>query len=1092
MNRWITLTIALTALLAGCVDIKENPLDDGFGAIEGTVRDLRRSPLEDVQVYILDDVSRFTTSGSDGAYRLEEIPAGFYTLVAVSPEGVGTSVEATIFAGVTTNLDLLLSAGGSLGGVVTLEGEQDHVGTLVYLPGTSFAVYTDQGGNYLIESIIPGCYTVRAEHRRFYPQEFEQVCIEMGAHRTLPEATLLRHDLPDCMEDDECGPHQVCENRICSYVAGYSVETCDGRDNDGDGYVDEGVAQPCGSSLGPCTPGISLCLGGAMSECRGGVLPQDERCDLEDNDCDGLTDEDFDVDGDDYTSCGGDCDDSDAAINPEAAEVCDLKDNNCDGKLDEGCPGECTEQLTVTAIAADDQDPVASAHVTVVDAAGATHAVDTNAAGIAAFSGLATGPRRSITVVSDQRVPPLPGPGGPYRPRYETTTVLGPCTDAITIPMKLTASGRSTQSMGTVVGKVPASVFNLLPHSWKCAGDCDSDDDCDQTYYCEMDETKPCGPRPPEIPLGACTPRSLLPFFALGDYNISGQFRVAMLAPLISGDDISRQDLSRIFAPMHTADAIWPGNMAVDDTFLNGLAQALGLDPWGDPCVRTSDCPGDYPTEYECVQDPQGDYRCKNKNPLRDIRMKVPAGSTRLAVILGIIDVDMMELLPVMLPFLTSDIGEEYGFGNWLAAFDMHTLHVCPITVNVTADTDNDITPELGGISLDDCWSIDYQQKDSVVGLEDPTAVSIDRCSTDADCCSHGYCGWPDSGKKCLRDPGGSGIIGCFTLMFRVEVVTDDQVGVLPPFAGFDPAATKADTRVCSSVPASASFEVMCETSTPNIYEPCDPRDIRDLDIPPDFECSYPYGIALATLEFPAGHPRLPEGGRVFIGYDFNRSPLHHRPVSQFLVPFGLMDGSVGLSVTQVFLRNLTRMDDGNIRPMPGFLAARVASQAPVAHLQLPEMAAPPMLQPPPQDAGFEVKIVFEAEDPTAFPPVLQRVYAVAKEALLPQAGVHELVYDLTATPLEGEDLVGVVLSRVDYQDTVTWVDPWWRVYAPPGTTSISLPPGASPFASGENVRVTPFGSDLQEPFNYDLFPVDAVLGPRRVYAEDSYAVVVP
>jgi hypothetical protein len=517
---------------------------------------------------------------------------------------------------------------------------------------------------------------------------------------------------------------------------------------------------------------------------------------------------------------------------------------------------------------------------------------------------------------------------------------------------------------------------------------------------------------------------------------------------------------------MHTADSIWPGNMAVDDTFLNGLAPSLGLDPWGDYiCVRTSDCPNQ--DDYVCVQDPDGDYRCKNKNPLRDIRMKVPAGSTGLAVILGIIDVDMMELLPVMLPFLTSDTGEDFDYGNWLAAFNMHTMHVCPITVNVTADTDNDITPQLGGITLDDCWSIEYQQKDSIVGLEDPTAVSIDRCSSDADCCSHGNCGWPDSGKKCLRDPGGSGIIGCFTPMFRVEVVSDDEVGVLPPLTGFDPAGTKADTRLCSSV-------------------------IRDLDIPPDFECSFPYGIALATLDFPVGHSRLPEGGRVFIGYDFNRSPLHHRPVSQFLVPFTFMDGGVGLSVTQVFLRNLTRMDDGNIQPMPGLLAARASAQYPVAYLQLPEMAAPPMLQPPPQDAGFNVKIVFEAEDPTVFPPVLERVYAVAKQELLPQAGVHQLTYDLTATTLEGEDLVGVVLSRVDYQDTVTWVDPWWRVYAPPGTTSISLPPDASPFTAGENVRVTPFGSDLQEPFNYDLFPVDAVLGPRRVYAEDSYAVVVP
>ena len=151
-----------------------------------------------------------------------------------------------------------------------------------------------------------------------------------------------------------------------------------------------------------------------------------------------------------------------------------------------------------------------------------------------------------------------------------------------------------------------------------------------------------------------------------------------------------------------------------------------------------------------------------------------------------------------------------------------------------------------------------------------------------------------------------------------------------------------------------------------------------------------------------------------------------------------------------------------------------------------------PALEPPPADAGFDVKITFEVEDPTVFPPDLKRVYATAAGMHLPVAGVHELTYDLTETTLAGEDMKGVVLSRVDYVDTVTYVDPWWRIYAPPGTESISLPVDASPFSSGESVWVTPFGSDLERPFRYDLFPVNAVLGPQRKYSEDSYAVIVP
>lgn len=215
--------------------------------------------------------------------------AGLYLRICVLICTTSFLAASAALAG-PPDYDLTREAGDITGTITVCDAPAS--GVLVYAPGTSFSAISNASGGFKISYVQQGTYDLVVRKDGSPIGSITQVLVVKK-------------------QTTEIGTHDFC------------------TDSDNDGFY---AWEDCNDNNPAIYPG-------AQEQCGDGI----------DNNCNGLIDEgcpectDIDLDGfSPQVGCGDavDCNDQDAAINPDATELCDDIDNNCDGQVDESGPNQ--------------------------------------------------------------------------------------------------------------------------------------------------------------------------------------------------------------------------------------------------------------------------------------------------------------------------------------------------------------------------------------------------------------------------------------------------------------------------------------------------------------------------------------------------------------------------------------------------------------------------------------------------------------------------------------------------------------------------------------------------------------------------------
>ncbi|MBI2889365.1 MAG: carboxypeptidase regulatory-like domain-containing protein [Nitrospirae bacterium] len=143
----------------------------------------------------LEGTSFCTYTDENGEYKLVGVPPGEYVMIIKKQGKSGQTYAAS--QKVIVAADNVLAAGnksieetGSISGKVQRADAKNHLGTDVFVPGTSFTAKTDEQGNFILLGMPVGTYTLAAMFPGFETDEWKSVEVKAKTDTKVAAATL--------------------------------------------------------------------------------------------------------------------------------------------------------------------------------------------------------------------------------------------------------------------------------------------------------------------------------------------------------------------------------------------------------------------------------------------------------------------------------------------------------------------------------------------------------------------------------------------------------------------------------------------------------------------------------------------------------------------------------------------------------------------------------------------------------------------------------------------------------------------------------------------------------------------------------------